>query len=236
MIRKLAISALGLLLVAAAAAPHEGQARTVVETTSEQPRASTASSKPRFEPAPAPTADLVAAVFAEPLEPAFLIQVEFEVEPEPEPTPTSTPAPTPEPAPTPYLAPEQAIEGNPYVPFYGGCGAAQLTAQEVEQCAGKWAPVVWCESRGAIGALNPRDTNGLQSKGAVQFQQPTWDTVVQWAGRPDLVGVDLRTQSLQTQLHMADTLAADSGLSPWPHCGQFYGGCFTSGATVCSRS
>ena len=167
-------------------------------------------------------------------EQAVLVEVVFA-----EPTPTPTPEPAP--APTPYLAPEQAAEGNPYVPFYGGCGAAELTPEMVETCAGQWAPVVWCESMGIIGALNPRDTNGLQSKGAVQFQQATWDTVVRWAGRPDLVGVDPRTQSLQTQLHMADVLRLGtteqrgSGLSPWPHCGQFFGGCFTRGATVCAR-
>lgn len=105
-------------------------------------------------------------------------------------------------------------------------GCTALTPANLAACTGPWAPLIMCESGGNPAALNPADTNGRASLGLVQFQQATWDGVARNAGWAHLVGLDPRTQPASVQLEMAEQLRSTDGLRPWPHCGQFYGGCF----------
>lgn len=113
-----------------------------------------------------------------------------------------------------------------------------IQPESLSYCFGPWAPVVLCESTGAVAKLNPYDTNGLPSLGILQFQQATWNNVANDIGRTDLVGLDPRNQNLQTTMMMAEALAFGitwGGLSHWPTCGRFYNGCHTQARiTVCA--
>jgi hypothetical protein len=72
-----------------------------------------------------------------------------------------------------------------------------------------------CESGGSYTAVS---SSGAY-RGAYQFSQATWDaTAEKWA--PWLVGVDPATAFPHEQDNMAQALFAESGRSPWPHCGK----------------
>jgi peptidoglycan hydrolase CwlO-like protein len=71
--------------------------------------------------------------------------------------------------------------------------------------------VVQAESGGNYQAVSP---NGLYM-GAFQFDQATWNTAAQAAGRPDLVGVPPNTASKADQDTVAVALYALDGEQPW---------------------
>jgi len=84
-------------------------------------------------------------------------------------------------------------------------------------CGGDLPPcyVLWRESRGQAGAVNPCGC----AFGRWQFQQPTWDSVARQLGRFDLVGVPASSVDVGTQDELARALwAGGSGCGNWSAC------------------
>jgi hypothetical protein len=95
-------------------------------------------------------------------------------------------------------------------------------AASADDGSGNWAPVAECES-GGNWAIN----TGNGYYGGVQFNIQTWNGAA--SASPDtahLVGVLPSNATMQEQIAVAETLRAARGLQPWPHCGNYFAGCF----------
>ncbi len=79
-----------------------------------------------------------------------------------------------------------------------------------------WARLRNCESGGNYQVVS----SSGRYRGAYQFNQSTWDSVAATV-LPEYVGVDPAAAPPQVQDTMAQTLYAQRGSRPWPHCGRF---------------
>lgn len=139
--------------------------------------------------------------------------------PAPEPQPQPDPQPEqPEPDPQPPVRPDperdparQEPPPNPTQPTPDP-EPVQPTTQEL---AGGWDALVHCESGGDYGI-----NTGNGYYGAFQFNQQTWDGVVERMGRDDLSGVRASDVSPSDQLAAAQQLYSERGSQPWPECGR----------------
>lgn len=115
--------------------------------------------------------------------------------------PTTVPEPEPEVEDTEVEAPEeQEVEA----------------AEEYQATSGGWAALAACESGG-----NYATNTGNGYYGAFQFEQRTWDGVVERMGRSDLVGVRASDVSPSVQNEAAAQLYSERGSQPWPVCGAY---------------
>ena len=228
MIHKSAIAVILVMLSGAAVAYQE----TEYQPPPEVAIPAVVSTVPQTVPSPTPTRTDPSLPVATPtlqLESTLIVTIDADLDYPPTATPVARyevaqPAPTVEvTAPPQQPGPTVEVAAPPQPTAPGPCDSLVSLEGRLRECTGPWANVVDCESGGNVSALNPRDVNGLQSLGVLQFQRATWDGVALAMGWGHLVGVDPRSQPLSTQLAMGEALRAMSGLSPWPNCGHLYG-------------
>lgn len=104
----------------------------------------------------------------------------------------------------------RAAAPAPALPRFSGASSA--TPREPSRA--QWARLRDCESDGDYRAVSA----GGRFRGAYQFDQATWDSVVEDES-PDLIGVDPASASPSDQDAVALALYRSRGAAPWPRCG-----------------